>query len=243
MNFFWTAVRSGICDFLYFCLYRIYRIVCHKSRTILGRRQRTVWRAQKRQLAVGNGEVILGSEKPQGFKTPWATKSEPDRMKGLRDARASCCVIGVAGFTRRFIERRSADGNVLLRHSIWIAHAGEESRVRGDRDSDAGAGDWRQYRAIFGGQRSVAESASLPAGQSDRCDWREQGEFCERIGFVSEFSRLAEGKSHFFFNRCLSAAAIQSYGNRRCGTDPRPIYFVRLFFAARRESGDRQNIC
>src|ERR1700733_6716458 len=139
-------------------------------------------------------------------------KSRPilkgDRLsdaQGVRDGTASGNVIDVGGSV--------PNGNFLSRHTIWITDVGEESRVCRRGDIDAGAGDWREHGAIFCGERSFAESTSLSAGRTDRCDWREQGEFRERVGFVSEFSRLAEREHDIFRDGCLSAENV--YVQRR----------------------------
>ncbi len=96
-----------------------------------------------------------------------------------------------------------------------------------DCDLDARAGDWRKHCALFGGQRSFAESASLPATGPDHCDWGEQIDLYERLGLVSEFPRLAETESDFFSDGGVSPEQFHAHRDRRRGTSARRITFRR----------------
>src|SRR5258708_15235043 len=102
---------------------------------------------------------------------------------------------------------------------------------------------WPKCRAILGGQRSSAESASLPASGSNHRDWPKQISFRERLGFLPEFPGLAKGKPNIFGDGCLSPAVIQLYRNRRRGTGARKFYFFRLLSATWRSPGDWQKLC
>src|ERR1700689_1648981 len=59
-------------------------------------------------------------------------------------------------------------GQVVARSSIRAAVAAPESRVRGDRDLDAGRLNWREHSGLQRNERGIAEVAagerSKPAG-------------------------------------------------------------------------------
>src|ERR1700723_4081057 len=86
-------------------------------------------------------------------------------------------------------ERRRAGrrhGETFSGLALWVADASCVAGVHGDCDFNFGAGDWREYGAIFGGQWCAAESAGLSALRSAR------GSFWNDAGIRSCFDSLPE---------------------------------------------------
>src|SRR5882762_8121641 len=72
-----------------------------------------------------------------------------------------------------FPNSRSADAGLAL----WREDDCKVAGIRGGGDSDAGARDRREYGAVLGSERSVAESAAVPRAGATRDAAREQAEF------------------------------------------------------------------
>src|SRR5258708_4643783 len=83
------------------------------------------------------------------------------------------------------------DGNLLERHAICVADAGEESSVHGDCSVGAGPGDWREHGDFQRLQRNAVAPAAgeeppATGGAGEKDAWI--GVFTEP--FLSGFSRL-----------------------------------------------------
>src|SRR5437016_4145568 len=128
---------------------------------------------------------------------------------------------------------RPADAGLAL----WRANDCEVAWLRGGGNSDAGAGNRREHRTFFGGQRRALESIALSGAGATRGATRKQAKLRDWLDRAPELPRLAERQPHVFHDGDLAGLLVQPDGAGGRRTAEGGIRFDRLSAVARCEAG------
>src|SRR5581483_5626585 len=159
-------------------------------------------------------------------------------FRGTNRARASL----LRGKSRTAPLAEALDDGVLAGRSVRLADVAEESRVYGDRDSDAGPRNWSEHGAIFSRQWRAVESVALPAPGAVADGVFEDASVPGKLDQLSQFSGLAEEQQQFFGIGGLSQQRFQFDGTGRSGTAAGLHDFGGFFSRARRERGEGAHV-